>query len=284
VNLNLLSRGWFATYGTKILAGRDFDGRDVPGGSPVAIVNQAFAKKYFGGANPIGRMIRQRAGPDKPQPAREIIGLVEDAVYRSLREPLTATFYLPAEQWQEGNMPSGFSLSVRTAGPRPATLAKNVAKAIATVDGDLSISFLPLADQVDSSLAQERLTAMLAGFFGGLALLLAAVGLYGVTAYSVGRRRTEIGIRMALGARPAAVVRMVLGRVALLVGLGVLIGTVVSLWAAQLVDKLLFGLQPRDPLTLALAVAVLGGIGCLAAWFPARRASRIGPADVLREG
>lgn len=284
VNLNLLSPGWFATYGTKILAGRDFDARDVQGGTPVAIVNQAFAKKYFGGANPIGRMIHQVGGPDKPEAPREIVGLVEDAVYRSLREPLSATFYLPAVQWQEGSLPPGFSLSIRSAGVRPATVTKSVAEAIATVDRDLSITFLPLTDQINSSLIQERLTALLSGFFGSLALLLAGIGLYGVTAYAVGRRRTEIGIRMALGAHPAAVVRMVLRRVGLLIGLGIVIGTGVSLWVAQLVEKLLFGLRSRDPLTLVLAAAVLAGIGGVAAWLPARRASRIEPADVLREG
>jgi ABC-type antimicrobial peptide transport system permease subunit len=124
---------------------------------------------------------------------------------------------------------------------------------------------------------------MLSGFFGGLALLLAGIGLYGVTAYSVGRRRREIGIRMALGARPASVVRMVVSRVALLVGIGILIGTAVSLWAAQFVDKLLFGLKPRDPLTLAAAAFVLVAVGALAGWLPARRAARIDPAAVLRE-
>ena len=181
VNLNLLSPGWFATYGTRILAGRDFDSRDVAGGPPVAIVNQAFAKKYFGGANPIGRLIRQRPGPDRPRPPKQIVGLVEDAVYRSLREPLSPTFYLPAQQWQEDNLPSGFNLSVRTAGSHPSMPARSIAQAITKLDSDLSITFLPLRDQINSSLTQERLSAMLSGFFGGLALLLAGIGLYGVT-------------------------------------------------------------------------------------------------------
>jgi ABC-type antimicrobial peptide transport system permease subunit len=162
-------------------------------------------------------------------------------------------------------------------------LTKGVAEAIAAVDKDLSLTFLSLSDQIDSSLAQERLTAMLSGFFGGLALLLAGIGLYGVTAYSVGRRRREIGIRMALGAKPVVVVRMVVGRVAVLVGLGIVIGTAVSLWAAQFVDKLLFGLKPRDPLTLSIAAAVLAAIGAVAGWLPARRATRIEPAEILHE-
>jgi ABC-type antimicrobial peptide transport system permease subunit len=158
-----------------------------------------------------------------------------------------------------------------------------VADAVAAVDRDLSLNFLPLSRQIGASIVQERLVAMLSGFFGGLALLLAGIGLYGVTAYSVGRRRREIGIRMALGARPASVVRMVVSRVAWLVGIGILIGTAVSLWAAQFVDRLLFGLEPRDPLTLAAAAGVLVTIGALAGWLPARRACRIEPAAVLRE-
>ena len=163
-------------------------------------------------------------------------------------------------------------------------VAKGVADAISAVDKDLSLTFLPLAAQINSSLVQERLIAMLSGFFGALALLLAGIGLYGVTAYSVSTRRREIGIRMALGARPAGIVRMVVVRVATLVGLGVALGTIASLWAAQFVDKLLFGLRPNDPITFVAASLVLAAIGVIAGWLPARRAARIQPADVLREG
>src|SRR5205814_9724174 len=132
--------------------------------------------------------------------------------------------------------------------------------------------FRPLADQVDASLTQERVIAMLAGFFGVLALLLAGLGLYGVTSYAVSRRRTEIGIRMALGAAPKSVVRLVLSRVSLLVGAGVVVGVGVSMWASTFVGALLYGLEPRDPLTLIGAAAVLAAVGALAGWLPARRA------------
>jgi ABC-type antimicrobial peptide transport system permease subunit len=124
----------------------------------------------------------------------------------------------------------------------------------------------------------------LSGFFGALALLLAAVGLYGVTAYAVARRRTEIGIRIALGAAPACVVRLVLSRLAALVGLGVLIGAALSVWTSTFVASLLYGLEPRDPATLVGAAATLAAVGGLAGWLPAWRASRIDPAQVLREG
>ncbi len=283
VNMNLLSPDWFATYGTSILAGRDFDSHDRRGATPVAIINQAFAKKYFGGANSIGRTFRKMGRPGKQPPSWEIVGLVEDSIYRSLREPLSPTYYLPFEQWVDEYMPPDAQLSIRAAGGRPDLLVKSVTEAISKADKDLSLTFLLLSDQIDSSLVQERLVAMLAGFFGTLALLLAGIGLYGVTAYSVGRRRREIGIRIALGALPSTVVRMVVGRVALLVGLGIALGAAISIWVSQFVEKLLFGLKPRDPLTLVGAAAILAAIGAAAGWLPAHRATRIAPAEILRE-
>jgi ABC-type antimicrobial peptide transport system permease subunit len=139
-----------------------------------------------------------------------------------------------------------------------------------------------LADQVNASLRQERLVATLSGFFGALALLLAGLGLYGVTSYAVSRRRTEFGIRMALGAPPSRIVQLVLWRVALLVGAGVTVGAIVSLWASKFVASLLYGLEPRDPGTFASAVIVLTLVAAFAAWVPARRASRTDPAITLR--
>jgi ABC-type antimicrobial peptide transport system permease subunit len=152
------------------------------------------------------------------------------------------------------------------------------------VHGDLVVTVRPLADQVDAAMTQERIVAILSAFFGGLALLLAGLGLYGVTSYAVSRRRTEIGIRIALGAAPVGVVVLVLRRALLPIGVGMLAGAAVSLWASQFVATLLFGLPPRDPLTVAAAIAVLAATGLLAGWLPARRASRIDPAQVLRDG
>jgi ABC-type antimicrobial peptide transport system permease subunit len=158
-----------------------------------------------------------------------------------------------------------------------------VIAAVTGVDRNLSLTVRTLAEQVNASLTQERLLAMLSGFFGALALLLAGIGLYGVTSYGVNRRRTEIGIRMALGAEPGGVLRMVLLQVTTLVGAGVLAGGLASLWATRFAGSLLFGLQPRDPFTLAASAAVLMAVGALAGWLPARRASRIDPARVLRD-
>ena len=154
------------------------------------------------------------------------------------------------------------------------------------VDADITLTFRPYATTVRIASVQERVVAMLSAFFGGLALLLAALGLYGVMSYAVSRRRTEIGIRMALGAGPSGAVRLVLARVAMLVAIGVGAGMLLALWAARYLtaSSLIYGLQPRDPATLLTAALILAAIGGIAGYLPARRASRIDPARVLREG
>lgn len=279
-HVNIVSPGWFATLGTSILAGRDFDDRDREGAPEVALVNQAFARRFMGGESPVGRTFRQDGGRQENPPLIEIVGLVEDAVYRSLRDPVPPTVYLPL--WQSPDRPPFFSLSVRSSGRSPASLTQSVAEAISRSDKDLQITFRPLAEQIDSALIQERLVALLSAFFGGLALLLAGLGLYGVTSYAVSRRRFEIGVRMALGASPRLVVRLVIKRVAFLVGMGVVAGGIVALWSAGLAQGLLFGLKPHDPVTYALAAASLVLVGAVAGWLPARRASRLDPAETLR--
>ncbi len=150
-------------------------------------------------------------------------------------------------------------------------------------DPRLIVTFRPLAQQLNDSLARERVMATLAGFFGVLATLLAGLGLYGVTAYAVARRRGEIGIRMALGASPASVVQMVVVRLAFLVGSGALLGLGMGVWLGRSIAALLYGIQPHDSLTMASSVLTLAVVGTLAAWLPAWRASRLDPADVLRE-
>jgi predicted permease len=280
--INLLSANWFKTYGTPLLAGRDFTDADHLQAPPVAIVNEAFAKKFTPGRSPIGVRVRQPGGPDRPTVDRQIVGYVKDAVYRSLRDPVPPTLYVPYTQQPEP--PSSMSLSVRAQAGSPVLLTRPLAAALTRVHGDIAITFRPLAEQVSSALVQERIVAWLSGFFGGLALLLAGLGLYGVTSYAVSRRRSEMGIRMALGAAPREVVTLVLRRVAVLVGVGTLVGAAASLWASRFVSTLLYGLEPRDPFTLAASILVLVAIGAMAGWLPARRASRVDPATVLREG
>jgi putative ABC transport system permease protein len=285
--VNYVTPGWFAAYGTPLVAGRGFDDHDTKTSAPVVIVNEAFARRFFNGASPLGHTVAT-AGPvnraNRPTPPMAIVGVAADAVYRNLREPMSPTMYAPLSQYDDTRFPlPAAALSVRAGQGSPALLARSVAAAIRDVNPDFSLTFRPLADQVNASLTQERLIAMLSGFFGVLALLLAGLGLYGVTSYAVTRRRMEIGIRMALGAAPAGVVRLVLARVTLLVGAGVAVGAVISLWASRFVATLLFGLEPRDPVTLAGSVAALAAVGALAGWLPAHRASRIDPADVLRD-
>jgi predicted permease len=281
VYVNIVSPGWFETYGTTLLAGRDFTNRDDANAPRVVIVNETFAKKFLGGQNPIGHRLRQPEFPGFQTRDQEIVGYVQDAVYRSLRAPVPPTMYIPLPQ--NDRLPAGIAISVKAAGGSPALLTRSVASALTRVDPNITITFRPLAEQIDNALIQERVIAMLSGFFGGLALLLAALGLYGVTSYAVNRRRTELGIRMALGAAPAGVVGLVLSRVALLVAAGVVIGSAASLMASKYVATLLYGLQPQDPVTFAGAAVLLSGIGALAGWIPARRAAHVDPARVLRE-
>jgi ABC-type antimicrobial peptide transport system permease subunit len=175
------------------------------------------------------------------------------------------------------------SLIVRSSGPRAASLGAPVARAIRGVNPQLSATVETMHEQIDGALAQERVLALLSGAFGVLALFLASVGLYGVTAYAVARRRVEMGIRMALGATPGGLVRIVLARVWVLIAAGVAAGAGASAWASRFIASLLYGLQPRDPVTLAAAAIVLAAVAITAAWVPAWRASRIDPAEVLRE-
>jgi predicted permease len=282
--MNEISPGFFATYGTPLLAGRDFTPQDTLASPRVVMVNETFAKKYFHGANPVGRWVRHEPSPGRDEPRLQIVGLVRDAVYDSLRDAIPATMYRPFTQSEKPG--PNTTIAVRAAGGSPALLTRSLADALTRVDPDVVLTFKPFHDTVRAATAQERVVAMLSAFFGGLALLLAGLGLYGVMSYAVSRRRTEIGIRMALGAGPAGAVRLILLRVAALVGLGVAAGTILSLWAAKFMagSTLIYGLQPRDPGTLVAAAVVLSAIGALAGYLPARRASRIDPARVLREG
>jgi putative ABC transport system permease protein len=280
VFVNHVSPGWFRTLDTPLLAGREFSSADGPGHPPVAIVNEAFGRRFLDGASPLGHVIRGLpvSGPEVP-----IVGLATDAVYNSLRESVPPTVYLPFAQSREVTAFGSMSLSIRSTGGSPASLIASATTSLNKVNPDLTWTFRPLAEQIDASITRERITAMLAGFFGGLALLLAGLGLYGVTAYGVSRRRSEISVRMALGASPIDVVRLVMSRVSLLVGVGAAAGMAASLWLSRFVAPLLHGLEPRDPATLLGAVVVLVAVGLAAGALPAARAARTDPAAVLRE-
>jgi putative ABC transport system permease protein len=279
-SVNLVSPGWFRTLGTPIVAGREFTDADAAGAPSVVIVNRAFARRFLRADNPIGGIVTVGiVGPNAG--SAEVVGLVGDAVYASLREPAPPTMYFPLAQLRNAP-PASLTLTVRTEAAAPMAMARSVAAAVGSVNPEAALAFRPLTNQIEASVAQERVLALLSGFFGGLAVLLAALGLFGVTSYSVNRARREIGIRMALGAAPSSVLRLVLGRVVLLVGAGVAIGIVVSLWATRFTTTLVFGLEARDPLVPALSAALLLGVGLLAALPPAWRASHVDPSVVLR--
>jgi predicted permease len=279
--------GWFTAYGMPIVEGRDFDDHDMVGSPRVMVVNETFVRRVLGGHSPIGHSLAMtfRTGPsgDIPLGTWTIVGVVGDSVYRTVREPHAPTAYRALAQRDDPLLFTSFFITLRASAGSPMLLTPGVSSALSGLNRDLGVTIRPLAAQVDDLLAQDRVVAMLSGFFGGLALLLAAVGLYGITTYAVVRRRAEIGIRMAVGAAPADVVRLVLTHVAVLVGAGVMIGVGASLWASKLVASLLYGLQPRDPATLVGAAVTLAVVGGVAGWLPAWRASRIDPAEVLRE-
>jgi predicted permease len=285
---NSVSPGYFETVGMRIVAGRPFTDTDDRTSAPrVAVVNERFAQAFFpGGA--LGRtIVLGRPGAGKTGsggsasasgPPVEIVGIVGDAKYNNLREDPKPLFFLPFAQMTR----SLRALEVRTALPAPA-IAGPVREALSGVTKDIMIrGVMTLADQVDSSLAAERLLLRLCLVFGGLALLLACVGLYGVIAYSVAQRTGEIGLRVALGATPLSVVRRVLRETMVLVTIGVAIGIPAALASSRLLQSFLFGLTPRDPATFVTCAGILLVAATLAAALPALRAARVNPNVALR--
>jgi putative ABC transport system permease protein len=286
-SFNDVSDRYFETVGTAIVAGRDFNSHDTSTSLKVAIVSKSFVQKYFGAANPLGRHFRipegrgsQYAWSIAGGPV-EIVGVVRDAKYSSLRDESSPFVFIP---WSQGGVPGPLtSFELRAGGGAPTALISGVKSAIAGINRDVSIEFKTLSAKVDSSIEREALLATLSGFFGGLSLMLAMIGLYGVMSYNVARRQNEIGIRIALGAEPRRVLRMVMGELALLIGIGLTVGVVAALAATRLVASFLYGVTPNDPFTLALAVVLMAGAAALAGYFPARRASRLQPLIALRE-
>jgi predicted permease len=276
VYVNRVSPGYFATFGTPLLAGRDFDWRDKADSPPVVIINETMARYYFHNASPLGHRVALGRG----QPA-EIAGVVADARYMSLREPVHRTVYVDAFQ----NLPAmddSLRLEVRTAGD-PLQLLASVRAEVRNLGGAIPVKGETTFErQIDESLIQERLMATLSGFFGALALLLAAIGLYGVLAYAVGRRTSEIGIRMALGAERRDVLWMVMRETVGLVIGGIAVGMPLTLASTRLLEKFLYGMTPADPLTMALAILTMLAAAAAAGYLPARRATRVDPMVALR--
>ena len=273
--LNRVSPGYFATLRTPLLLGRDFTGRDGMNAPKVIILNESAARDFFGAANPLGNTI----GMDKDD-VYQVAGVVKDTKYNRINERERRIGYLAAAQDAEPAPHVRFTL--RSDVPVE-TLMPAVRAAILEVDRGISLEFRNLETQVRESLLQPRTVALLSSVFGSLALLLAMVGLYGITSYAVTRRKGEIAIRMALGAPRESVVWLMLRDVAALLTVGLALGLGASLAAGKLVASLLFGVRPRDPLQLAGAALILAAATAVAAYVPARRAARLDPMAALRE-
>jgi len=271
---------YFSTIGARVIAGRDFDERDDRAAPKVMIVNEEFARFYFAGRNPIGRTVAIEEEWQKPKIPRQIVGLVKDMRSGSdVREKPRRYFYLPACQTKAW---SSTRLLVRAAG-YPKSLFSAVRETVRAEDPALAISSLETAvDLLNRTLNTDRLVADFSAAFGALALLLAAIGIYGLLSYEVARRTGEVGIRMALGARPAQIVRMVLSEVGLLAIVGVAAGGVSALAMGKLVSGLIYGVQPGNPAVLAAAAGVLMCVALSAGLWPARRAARLDPMTALR--
>jgi predicted permease len=279
VYFNEVTDGYFATLGTPLLAGRDFDGRDRSGGPGVAIVNETMARKFFNGTSPLGKSYRVVMG-DSINPSVQIVGVVKDAKYEELREETLATIFIALGQNE--NPGANVQYEVRTVGAATA-LVPIVKSMVAEVNRTIALEFTTLSAQVDSSLTRERILATLSGFFGVLALLLATVGLYGTLSYSVARRRNEIGIRIALGAGQHRVMRLVMGEVTRMVAVGLALGALAAMLGTRWVTSFLYGLSASDPTTVVASVVILGLVALAAGAMPAWRAARVDPISALRE-
>jgi putative ABC transport system permease protein len=277
-SFNRTSPGFFRTLQTPMLAGRDFDDHDVAGAPFVAIVNEEFARKFAKGGNPVGMTFRIGRLRTISAPY-EIIGLVKNTKYGELREDAQPIVYTCMAQYDHPDTDA--QILIRSNAPLASLLAA-VKSTADHVHPDLDITFFAFQEMIQGGLLRDRLMAALSGFFGVLAAVLAAVGLYGVISYIVERRRNEIGIRMALGAGQKKIIRLVLRETGILLLIGLGAGIVLASAAARAAASMLFGLKPTDPLTYVLAVAGLAMIAALASFLPALRAARLDPIVALR--
>ena len=274
---NFVSPGYFEVLRTPLVSGRDFTQDDTKSAPRVAIVNESFARMFFPGVEAKGRHFRGGAAIDSV----EIVGIVKDAKYMTLRETTHPTAYLPVTQSPRGPGNEAEILLIRTA-TAPATFVPAVQQALADLAREMPLRIQPLADQVGDTIARDRVLAELAGFFGGLALVLAMIGLYGLLSYFVAEQRIEFGIRLALGAEPGAILWLVLKKVVLVLGAGMVIGILAALASVSTLEALLFNVAPRDLTTMVGAAVVLTIVGLLAGYVPARRASRVDPIVAFR--
>ena len=264
---NATTPGWFETMGIPLRSGRDFNDGDRVSSPPVAIVNEAFVRRYLSGQQPIGQTLRVESDDG---PRYEIVGVVADAIYTAPRDGMLPTMYEPLAQREprEWNSWRDAVLTIKAVPGQRALVERDVATALTQADPTLVFTSGTFDQMLDATMTQERLIAMMSGFFGALALLLAGLGLYGIVAQAVGARRTEIGLRMALGAQPTGIVRLVFRRVGVLIVTGLALGLAGSWWAARFIAPLLFQVEARDPMTFSVhgrCPGCRGRAGCVGA-------------------
>jgi len=279
---NRVGPHYFENVGTCLLQGRTIDERDTTSAPLVAVINDTFARRYFPNENPIGRRFGMQDAAHSGD--YEVVGVVEDTKYQDTRGPAYATFFLPLLQVPKGEPLRGWVrvIELRVTG-KPENVGPAVRKALTAAEHNLLVSdIVSFGEQVARNFNQERLIARLAGLFGALALILACVGLYGVTAYGVARRTNEIGIRMALGADARSVLELVLRSALAQLGLGLAIGIPVALAGGRVLAGQLYGVNSYDPIIVSLAAVTLGACAILAAFIPARRATHVDPIVALR--
>jgi predicted permease len=273
-----LGPGYFSTLGIPLLLGREIGLQDTPASPKVCVINEAFAQRFFKGRTPIGRHITQVFGDLKS--IMEIVGVARNARDHNVREEVLPRFYIPEGQSMEG--PSGHvNFEVRTAGD-PEKMLEAVRKAVLQVNADIPVRARILSENLEALNWQPQMIARLCTIFGGIALLLAAIGLYGVLSYGVARRTNEIGIRMALGAGRSRVVGMILKETSMIIAIGMVAGIIAAAGTTRLVAARLYGLSALDPITIVAAVCILAIVALAAGYIPATRAARVNPVKALR--
>jgi putative ABC transport system permease protein len=275
-----VSPGYFSTMEIPILAGRDFDLHDTANSRKVLVVNETFVRQFFNGASPIGAMVRSLPEPTYPAAHYEVVGVVRDTKYSSLREEIPPIAFAPASQLP--NPGTLTRIAIRTSTPLEGVIAA-VRQSLGEAIPQIPIGTTVLREQVRQRLVRERLMAWLSGFCGALAVMLAVIGLYGVISYMVARRRNEIGVRLALGAQQGDVVKMVIRQGLALAVPGIALGMAGAFAGTRVLSSLLFEIAPTDPGTLIGVSALLTGVTLLACYIPARRAASVDPMVVLRE-
>ncbi len=279
--MNSVSPGYFDALHMQLVDGRGFTARDTPAEAKVTIINQTLAHRFFANQNPLGKSISLMQISGQFGPPIEIVGVVKDAKYETVREETHPTAFVPDAQYPYPERPAGETFALRLAIP-PSSLVLPIQSAITGVNKGIPIEFRSLAQQVNDSMIQDRVLALLSGFFGALALLLATIGLYGTISYLVSQRQTEFGIRMALGAQRGSILRLVMKDVVIVLAGGLAGGAVISLAVVRVLQDLLFRLPARDAVTMGAAICILSVVAFVAGYLPARRATGVDPMVALR--